>query len=193
MDTVIPYFHKVIDYTADFASPHIPSEQLDKICLWLKENDESLIWSLGALTLATLIYVVGSSGSNTEKRNKKKQVKRSHKVKIKKEKIIPIDPIKLSYDTINSVKSELDTVFIPQVDQLEKDVALETETGENLDGAYKESTEYRYLYLNEALLKLLMRMDGVEPNGIEEIRTKRKAVIKEIQVQCKRVDALKKN
>lgn len=198
MDSALPYFYTAVDGVADILTPYISQDKLDQVCLFLKQNDKTIIWStLGALTLGTLF--LASSGSSNGKKNKRKSAgsKKSYKVKIKKEKVIPVDPIKFSYDTIKSVKEELNNNFIPQVDQLEKDVIAEVETFKNdtatdkTSHSYKDSTSYRYLFLSESLLKLLMRLDGVEPNGIEDVRAQRKAAIKEVQKQCKRVDALK--
>lgn len=205
VDTVVPYFYKAIDKLAEYLSPYVNENQLSETCLWLKENDRVVVLStFGALTIATLYLTL--SGKSSKKGKDKR--KRSYKVKIKKEKVIPVDPIKLAYDTIKNVKEELTNTYIAQVDKLEHDVLAENKhksdeksnnksnkksetTDEKPQIPYKESTKYRYLYLNEVLLKLLMRLDSVEPNGIEDIRMQRKAAIKEVQSQCKRLDSIK--
>lgn len=223
MDVMVPYLYNSIDKAASLASPYVSPEKLDQVCRWLKQHDEAVLYStLGALVLGTL-YLASSGNDKTKKRSKKPSSKKSYQVKVKKEKVVPVDPVKQSYDTINSVKDELKNVFTPQVDQLEKDVERELAGKKEIEGkknkhkkkkagsknklkehtsneapegaaktsSYKDSTKYRYLYLNEALLKLLMRLDGVETQGIEDIRVQRKATIKLVQEQCKRVDALK--
>lgn len=197
VDTIVPYFYKAIDKLAEYLSPYVNENQLNETCLWLKENDKAIILStFGAITFATLYLTL--SGENSKKGKDRR--KRSYKVKIKKEKVIPVDPIKLAYDTIKNVKEELTNTYIAQVDKLEQDVLEENKlksegklqsTDEKPQIPYKESTKYRYLYLNESLLKLLMRLDSVEPNGIEDIRMQRKAAIKEVQIQCKRLDNIK--
>lgn len=201
MDSLIPYYNSAVDSIADVLAPYVSQKQLDDSIEFLKDNDKNAILiTAGALAMATL-YII--SGGNTKKNKKNKQSSKSRKVKIKKEKVIPVDPIKFAYDTINKVKRELQETFIPQIDKLEQDVAIER-NGNNQESvkkddnrissssSYKEGTEYRQLYLNESLLKLLMNLDSVETQGIEDIRTQRKATIKEVQVQCKRIDALKK-
>jgi HSP70 co-chaperone SNL1 len=201
MDTVIPHFYKAIESTADVLSPYIAQETLDKTCAWLKEHDTTVIWStLGALVVGTLFIASGGSGSGKRVGKKGKQEKK-FKLKIKKQPVIKIDPVTKSYDTIGEVNKELATVFIPQVEKLEADIALEKETGRPIEvSSYKEGTEYRYLYLQEALLKLLMGLDGVDPQLLSDsvsdairsdIRYQRKAAVKAVQAQCKRVDALK--
>ena len=203
MESVVPYFNKTIDTLADLLAPYVDDKQLDKVCLWLKENDKAVIVStFGALTLATLYLSLagGESGKAGSRRGKSHNERRSYKVKVKKEKVVPVDPVKQAYDTIADVKQELQSTYIPQVDKLEQDVEAEKSisgstnssgTAAEKKSAYKNSTEYRYLYLNESLLKQLMRLDGIEPNGVEDIRSQRKATIKEVQVQCRRLDALK--
>lgn len=244
IDPVVPYFYKAIDVFAEFVSPYVNEHQLNETCKWLKENDKAIILStVGAITFASIYLLISGKDTRKSKKNKKKNnskgEKKSYQVKVKKEKVIPVDPVKLAYDTIKNVKEELENQYISQVDKLEKDIELEQEAKKAAELAskaksksnlkskskkskksksnnsitkkieeeeeeqqpivedtprtipYKETTKYRYLYLNECLLKLLMSLDGVEPNGIEDIRAQRKAAIKEVQVQCKRLDAIK--
>lgn len=198
MESVVPYFDKTIDTLAGLLAPYVDDKQLDKACLWLKENDTTVIVStFGALTLATVYFLSGGkSDQDGRRRGKSYNGRRSYKVKVKKEKVVPVDPVKQAYDIIADVKQELQNTYIPQVDKLEQDVKAEknpgsTKTATEKKPTYKDSTEYRQLYLNESLLKQLMRLDGIEPNGVEDIRCQRKATIKEVQVQCRRLDALK--
>lgn len=200
MDIVIPYFHKALDVVVEVLSPYVDKKQLDISCVWLRQNDRTVILStLGALTLATLYFSL-SGGKSGDKKGKgdKSRERKSYKVKVKKEKVIPVDPVVQAYKTITDVKNQLQETFIPQVDKLEQDVEAERNSSSPIDPTnsgekksnYKDSTQYRFLYLNESLLKLLMRLDAIEPNGVEDIRKQRKATINEVQVQCRRLDAL---
>lgn len=200
MDIVIPYFHKALDVVVEVLSPYVDKKQLDISCVWLRQNDRTVILStLGALTLATLYFSLsgGKSGGKKGKGDKSRE-RKSYKVKVKKEKVIPVDPVVQAYKTITDVKNQLQETFIPQVDKLEQDVEAERNSSSPIDPTnsgekksnYKDSTQYRFLYLNESLLKLLMRLDAIEPNGVEDIRKQRKATINEVQVQCRRLDAL---
>lgn len=188
MDALIPHFVNLVDKSADIVSPLLNEaqvEQLDKLCGWLKQNDSTVIYStLGALVFTTL-YLISGTSSDSKKSPKSK---RTPKIKIKKVKTIPVDPIKQGLQIIKTVKAELDEKYIALVETLEKDVAAENagvETKEPV--SYKDSTQYRKLFLNETLLALLLKLDEVTA----DLRTERKAAVKEIQTLLKRVDAIK--
>lgn len=200
MDGVQNQILQLVEKAEKLMSPLLNSELFDATHLseWLKEHsDAAILVTVGAL-LAGTFYV--ANGGKSGKKGKGGQEKK-FKLKIKKQPVIPVDPVKKSYDTINEANKELESVFIPQVNRLEEDVAKERETGKPLEfSSYKESTEYRFLYLGETLLKLLMRLDGVDPQLLgdsvsdavrADIRHRRKETVKAVQAQCKRVDALK--
>lgn len=188
MDSLTQYFLKAVDSSTGMVSPYLNDdqlEQLNKLCGWLKQNDTTIIYStLGAITLTTLYLFSGSNSSS----KKSKKHRKSHKVKIKKEKVIPVDPIQQGKEIIAFVKKELNETYVPLVEQLEMDVEAEnTSTEPREPVSYKQSTQYRKLFLNETLLALLLKLDGVTT----ELRTERKAAVKEIQMFLRRVDALK--
>ncbi|GME83532.1 unnamed protein product [Ambrosiozyma monospora] len=56
-------------------------------------------------------------------------------------------------------------------------------------GSYKEKLGYQYLFYNEHLLAMLMKLDTVESQGDEKLRIRRKETIKFVQGYCKKLDA----
>lgn len=63
---------------------------------------------------------------------------------------------------------------------------------QRVDQKTKDNLNYKYLYLEETLLKQLMNLDGVDHQGIEHLRQDRKAAIKYVQGLHKKIDQLKK-
>lgn len=187
MDFVTSYYVNAVDKGASLASQYLNDEQLyqlNNLCDWLKKHDTTVIYStLGAVTLGTLYLLSGSKKGPKEI----KKASKPRRVKIKKEKIVKVDPIQHGKDTIAEVKKQLYEVYVPLLEQLEKDIEDENSSeSPKKPVSYKESTQYRKLFLNESLLALLLKLDGVTA----ELRTERKAAVKELQSYLKRVDAL---
>lgn len=214
VDTVVPYFYHAVDKLREILAPFMAEDQLDRVCLWLKEHDRGVIVSTAAALAAATIYVAlggsgsgGSGGGGRGKRTKRAKGKlRPRPVKIKKQPVVaPVDPVERAHTTLRTCEEQLEQMYVPAVDKLESDLADLSAAATSASaaaaadppssGSYKESTQYRALFLNEALLKLLMQLDGVEPCGsVEqagEIRAARKAAVRAVQAQCARLDALK--
>ena len=51
-------------------------------------------------------------------------------------------------------------------------------------------TDKRYLYLEEMLMRQLIRLDNVETEGKEEVRSARKLAVKEIQAQISQLEQI---
>ncbi|TID29765.1 hypothetical protein CANINC_001683 [Pichia inconspicua] len=188
MDSVVLYYVNALDKGVSLVSPYLNGKQLrqlDEICVWLKQHDKTVLYStVGAVTLGTLYLLLGTK--RRPRRSEKNNL--SRKVKIKKEPSVKVDPIQSGKETIATTRKQLYDVYAPLVEQLEEDVASERENGlQQKPTSYKESTEYRKLFLNESLLNLLLKLDGVTP----ELRSERKAAVKELQNYLKRVDAIR--
>lgn len=145
--------------------------------------------------LATLYVGLTLFGPSPKNTNSKPQ-----RVKVKKEKVIPKDPVKEAHKTIKYVLEELKDTITPEIEKLEADVATEQNGGKLENDSYKNKTKYRYLFLNETILKMLIRLDGVDPHTFgdnvseeikSEIRDKRKTAVKAVNLQDKRLQKLK--
>ncbi|CAI8505009.1 unnamed protein product [Pichia kudriavzevii] len=108
MDVMVPYLYNSIDKAASLASPYVSPEKLDQVCRWLKQHDEAVLYStLGALVLGTL-YLASSGNGKTKKRSKKPSSKKSYQVKVKKEKVVPVDrrQTELRYDQLSQGRAK---------------------------------------------------------------------------------------
>ncbi|GMF02299.1 unnamed protein product [[Candida] boidinii] len=78
-----------------------------------------------------------------------------------------------------------------QQQQQQQQPQQQNETSTPGSTSYKDDLNYRYLYFNENLLKLLMRLDSVEAHGNDELRQKRKEAIRRIQNYHSSIDEVK--
>lgn len=190
MESIVPYFYKAVDSASDALAPYLTAHQLDQLdhaCLWMKENDRTVLYStLGAVVLGGLFLLGGSGGKG--RRRKKGHKKFKLKIKPAPPKV-KLDPMQ----SIDAVLKKLEAELVPQVDRLDADVA----TGSGAGGEkvpYKETSHYRRMYLQETLLRELISLDGVEGEGAEEyvqkVRAARKAAVKAVQVQLARLDRI---
>lgn len=148
----------------------------------------------GALTtglfVALLCYVFGPNNGSSAHPSKKSKKKLKKK---KKTKELPQALLRrLMGETLATVDSEL----VPQVDKWEKDLKDFEEEKSLLS---KEDSEkgasklgFMYKYLEETILKELLKMDAIEHHGEEDLRAERKRIIKHIQSLHKRIDGVKK-
>ena len=131
--------------------------------------------TVSAAVFAVLLWKF-TSGSGSSKKSKSK----SHKKKNKKEKVAAL-----------THEMQIENIHLRYKNEFEDRV-------NNILGAYNpddEKSVYEKKYCNEMLLKLLIELDGVdlvseEPEKKAILKAKRKAVIKEIQTQLKKLDTL---
>ncbi|GMM47042.1 hypothetical protein DAPK24_036170 [Pichia kluyveri] len=144
--------------------------------------------------LATFFLASTIFGSKTSKSDRPKPVK------VKQEKTTTVDPVKEGNRIIKEVINELKEVIIPEIERLEADIKIEQEGGQLEDNSYKNKTKYRYLYLNEIFLKMLVRLDSIDPHTFgdnvsdevkSKIREKRKTAVKAVSIQDKRLQKLR--
>ncbi|KXS09558.1 hypothetical protein M427DRAFT_160459 [Gonapodya prolifera JEL478] len=67
----------------------------------------------------------------------------------------------------------------------ERKLVLDTETGAPVPGVPENKA---YLLMEDGLLKLLLKLDGVESGGIDVVREKRKQLVKSVNVVLERLD-----
>lgn len=149
---------------------------------FLHENPTTVLVTVGCLTLGSIIgYALTQPGKPAQKKKRVKPVKK-----------IILTP----QQTIDAVLSEFETTFLPLIGKL-KTTVVERITEVQGEGtieqdprSYKEALEYQAKYLEESLLKLIMRLDGVETSEDAELKSRRKAAVKTLQVGHREVDNL---
>ncbi|KAH3666851.1 hypothetical protein OGAPHI_003300 [Ogataea philodendri] len=136
---------------------------------------------------------------------KTKKTKKSGK-KTKKQQPVVVNPQEVSKTQIEQILADFNTNYVPAIDEyLEQlKVLLAAPEPSKKKGkkktakkqappqvSYKEKLEYQYLYFNENLLKLLMKLDSVEIHENQDLRLQRKQAIKAIQGYLKQLDSFK--
>ncbi|ODV82855.1 hypothetical protein CANARDRAFT_10146 [[Candida] arabinofermentans NRRL YB-2248] len=156
--------------------------------------------------------ILGGGGKTTSKKSKKKRSKK--RTSVTEAVTIPVvDPITSSNNEIDSILKDLNEitsklqVFYKDVDlktdelnkmnekkrkgKKKKGKNISTNTNDITPTSYTDKLDYKYLYFNEYLLKLLMRLDSVDIHEDETLRTRRKQSVKQVQFHCKQLDDYK--
>lgn len=149
--------------------------------------------------LSSIIYWLSSSGkSDATKRGGKKNSKSKKKAKKNKKSKKPViveTPEQKFSRVLQGILTKVETELSVKVDEFEdalkKYKESKCEAGEQ-DPKAKDQLNYSYLYLEETLLKELMKLDELEHNGDEELRLQRKKAINYVQGLHKKIDLLKK-
>lgn len=121
-----------------------------------------------------------TGGSSSGKKKSKKKSKGRTKGKVVKKKVMTEE--ETIKDVINRFEKEYEQGL--------------TKLWENFDPS-SETMQYERNYYNEMLLHLLLDLDGVHLGNLEgdkkeEVRLQRKAAIKKIQLELKKLDKLEK-
>lgn len=152
---------------------------------YLHENPTTVLVTMGCLTFGSILAYVCTQPSP------KPVPKRRFKPTVKK---VVLTPTQL----IDSVLNEFNTDFVPLIGKLKTTVveritelqSLEGEPEKVETGNYRDALEYQAKYLEESLLKLIMKLDGVETGEDVELKTNRKAAVKALQMGHREVDNL---
>lgn len=168
-------------------------EDADKIMAFLDQNQQTICWTIGGLAMFFLgKKLIPKPEAPKKKKHRKRKKKKLQQTELK-EAAVALDPAKLAALQIQSITEEFEKEYLPGLQELFKSVDKQTEHPKKNKQApsYKDEFNYRYLYYNESLTKLLMRLDGVETFGNEEVRASRKQAIKTIQGYCTELDKYK--
>ncbi|KAG7786229.1 hypothetical protein KL910_004262 [Ogataea haglerorum] len=162
----------------------------------LQKNESWLLY--GSLSLAVALLVSRSLAAQP----KPKKRKRSKRSKLQKPEPPNMSPEQQAQQDIDAILRDFETNYVPEMDKyieaVEQEIAKPgpskrkgKKSAKKSDASYKQKFEYQYLYFNESLLKLLMKLDSVEIYGSQDLRTKRKQCIKMIQNYLKKLDSYK--
>ncbi|KAG7906387.1 hypothetical protein KL906_004479 [Ogataea polymorpha] len=162
----------------------------------LQENERWLFY--GSLSLAVALLV----GRSLLSQPKPKKRKKSQRAKLQRPEQPNLSPEQQAQQDIDAVLRDFETNYVPEIDKYIEGVEQEIakpgpskrkgkKSAKKSAVSYKRKFEYQYLYFNESLLKLLMKLDSVEIYDNQDLRAKRKQCIKTIQKYLKKLDSYK--
>lgn len=122
--------------------------------------------TLVSLLVATRLILQGKTQAPKKKSKKKKKKSKAQVANME----------------IQAILDKVEEEFVPQIDSYI----------ENYNELSTEKKEHTYNYIQEMLLKELMKLDGVEVGGSDVLRENRKKVIHYIQEHQSRLDKFKK-
>ncbi|ESX03572.1 hypothetical protein HPODL_00069 [Ogataea parapolymorpha DL-1] len=133
---------------------------------------------------------------------KPKKRKKSKRSKLQRPEQPNLSQEQQAQQDIDAVLRDFETNYVPEIDKyieaVEQEIAKPgpskrkgKKSAKKSDVSYKQKFEYQYLYFNESLLKLLMKLDSVEIYDNQDLRAKRKQCIKTIQNYLKKLDSYK--
>ncbi|CUM67643.1 uncharacterized protein PRCAT00005344001 [Priceomyces carsonii] len=129
------------------------------------------------ISLAALIAFLFLGKFVFSSSNKSSKVSKSQKKKLKK-----VPKLKKANLEIGQILNYVEAEYVPQIqDYFENALKLKP-----------EESEYKFNYLQEMLLKELMKLDGIEVYSNDVLRENRKKVIKFIQDYQRALDKFKK-
>ncbi|QPG75107.1 hypothetical protein FOA43_002448 [Brettanomyces nanus] len=183
--------HKVLNY-----------EDAEKVVTFLEDNQQRVLIGVSAVAAMLLVRMVSGGGKKVKENSQSRRKKKHHKHRKHKNKqqqsvteALKLDPVDISKLEISTIMREFDNKYEPKIraflEKIEERETSKTSKRTDTSVSYKEAFQYKYLYFNESLLKLLMRLDGVETLGKEELRIGRKTCIKKIQEECNKLDRYK--
>lgn len=149
---------------------------------FLHENPATVLATMGCLTFGSILGYVLLRPATPPKRRRAPPPKK-----------VVLTPSQ----TIDAVLRDFDTEFLPLIGKLksvvvERITAVQTEQpiADQTGRSYKDALEYQAKFLEEGLLKLIMRLDGVETGQDGDLKTRRKAAVKALQTGHREVDNL---
>lgn len=179
----------------------VKPEDADKITKFISDNRQQICIGLGAIALLALTNSILGGGSKKSKKRRRKHKKKHHHHKDKSESV-HLTPEQSAKLQITKVLDEFESEYVPKIEKLfdrveqsENDLkdpkSAEKHRAKIGTVSYKQTYRYQYLFFNESLLKLLMRLDGVQVSGNAKLRAERKEGIQHIQKYCKKLDSFK--
>ncbi|KAG7827173.1 hypothetical protein KL920_004833 [Ogataea angusta] len=162
----------------------------------IQKNESWLLY--GSLSLAVALLVSRSFVAQPKPKKRKK----SKRSKLQKPEQPKLRPEQQAQQDIDAILRDFETNYVPEMDKyieaVEQEIAKPSppkrkskKSAKKADASYKQKFEYQYLYFNESLLKLLMKLDSVEIHDSQDLRAKRKQGIKTIQSYLKKLDSYK--
>ncbi|KAG7876707.1 hypothetical protein KL938_004320 [Ogataea parapolymorpha] len=162
----------------------------------LQKNESWLFY--GSLSLAVALLASRSLVAQPKPKKRKK----SKRSKLHRPEQPNLSQEQQAEQDIDAVLRDFETNYVPEIDKyieaVEQEIAKPgpskrkgKKSAKKPDVSYKQKFEYQYLYFNESLLKLLMKLDSVEIYDNQDLRAKRKQCIKTIQNYLKKLDSYK--